>query len=684
MRATRMFRSTKDLQKASNSSGKAKSEYILIIQQNPAESKQLRRYLENLGYTVKEYANCSEALEFIKKSSPILIISDITVQGMKGYELCHILKSAPETSSLPFMFVSSSDSTPDKILGFQQGGDDYITKPFEPGEIKVRVESLLRRFKGKKAAPTLDSVPPVKPPVDTAVQLQALKVLEEQKERFKVDSEQINAEDDSEQAEPVQSPVEELSASEDETQKPTLSEESADAFDSAEPDLDDFLDSVMTADKTPVPDKAKTPEPPRAPSDVSAASSESPIGPPEEAAAGSESPPEPKVEAPKPPKSPESAPPEKTTMSAATLHFDKSIRPESGVTLSASKPEAAPEKEKSKPAAPKAVYPSMATEKIIKAQASAKLDMPTRKQIMNAAPAEVYGFALEIYRQLIAAKGEFGAAEFHTIISLCEKMTELSIANNEMLKLALKRTEGTVLEVHNINACIVAMVTGKNLGLPAGELVLLSMAALLFDLGMVRVNPKIFAKKGDLSSKDRSSIQHHVEHGVEIIEKAIRDEFPQECEYITTAIMQHHERENGQGYPNKLRGDQIAQSAKIVGLADTYEAMCHVRFYRDRQTTYRALQEVVAMKKTFFDPAILRAMVNELTFFPPGCYVRLNTDEIGVVIDTSPQHSMRPKVKILVDAEGSPLPTPKTVDLVDSPFIYIAKAIDDEDLVNIP
>ena len=86
------------------------------------------------------------------------------------------------------------------------------------------------------------------------------------------------------------------------------------------------------------------------------------------------------------------------------------------------------------------------------------------------------------------------------------------------------------------------------------------------------------------------------------------------------------------------------------------------------------------MKKIHFDPVILRALVNELTFFPIGCYVKLNTDEIGVVTDTSPIHSMRPKLKILTDSEGLPLDTPKVMDLVQAPFLYVVKPLEDEDI----
>lgn len=726
MRSTQMFKSMKELQEITETPSSSRSDYILIIQQDPLESKQIRRYLENLGYSVKDVVNGIEALNTIKKTPPALIISDISIQGMKGYELCQILKNEPSTSSIPFMFITSSVSTPDKIIGFQQGGDDYITKPFEPGEIKVRVESLLKRFRSRKAISTIDTVPQSTATAESKTQKEALRALKQQSERFRTESDIAKAVSP-ERSQTIQE--QQALKAQEPRYAPPIKPDERDAGKSmkavykktsGETDLDDFLDSIMqrekAADVAAAEPKERVKEVPK--TDIPKAEPPEPVekpaaGPAGEALRVEKTEPAykaPKVHTEEIPEIEDAEPAGKTVensfadeaeaeveeATAASMPeiseaerlmpFEDSPSPRPAAPVSAERIKTETRTQEPRPGQPirHQAYPGIDTERIIRAQASAKLKMPARKQIMDAPSADVYQYALEIYRRLIEAGGDFGSAEFHTIISLCEKMTEIAIANNDLLKLALRRSEGKILEIHNLNACIIAMVTGKNLGLPARELVLLSMAGLLFDIGMIKVNPKIFTKKGEISTKDRSSIQRHVEYGAETIEHAIKDEFPQECKYITTAILQHHERESGQGYPKKLKGDQIAQSAKIIGLADTYEAMCHVRFYRDRQTTYRALQEVVAMKKIFFDSGILRALVNELTFFPPGCYVRLNTDEIGIVIDTTSLHSMRPKVKILVDSEGAPLPAPKIIDLVDSPFIYIAKAIDDADLVNIP
>jgi CheY-like chemotaxis protein len=78
-------------------------------------------YLETLGYKVKSAQNGNDALNLIKKAHPLMVISSLEMEGIKGYELCQILKRNSETSLIPFMFISATDSTPDRALGFQQG-----------------------------------------------------------------------------------------------------------------------------------------------------------------------------------------------------------------------------------------------------------------------------------------------------------------------------------------------------------------------------------------------------------------------------------------------------------------------------------------------------------------------------------------------------------------------------------
>jgi DNA-binding response OmpR family regulator len=144
MKATRMFQAYNDFRSSSEKEIEGQK-YILIADENPLEIKMISGYLETLGYRVKSAPNGTDALNMIKRAHPLMVISSIEMEGIKGYELCQILKRDSETSLIPFMFISASDSTPDRALGFQQGCDDYIMKPLDPNVLKSRVEALLRR-----------------------------------------------------------------------------------------------------------------------------------------------------------------------------------------------------------------------------------------------------------------------------------------------------------------------------------------------------------------------------------------------------------------------------------------------------------------------------------------------------------------------------------------------------------
>jgi phosphoserine phosphatase RsbU/P len=84
------------------------------------------------------------ALRAIEKNPPDLVLLDIVMPGIDGYEVCRRLRAAPASRDIPVMFLSSLDEVQDKTLGFEVGGNDYLTKPFEMLEVKARVRSLLK------------------------------------------------------------------------------------------------------------------------------------------------------------------------------------------------------------------------------------------------------------------------------------------------------------------------------------------------------------------------------------------------------------------------------------------------------------------------------------------------------------------------------------------------------------
>ena len=116
---------------------------ILIVDDKPENIRFLSDFLSKQNYQIRKAINGQAALMAIKILLPNLILLDINMPGMGGYEVCKSLKNDPETSSIPIIFLSAGDDITDKIQAFQVGGIDYITKPFHLEEVLVRVQTQL-------------------------------------------------------------------------------------------------------------------------------------------------------------------------------------------------------------------------------------------------------------------------------------------------------------------------------------------------------------------------------------------------------------------------------------------------------------------------------------------------------------------------------------------------------------
>lgn len=121
----------------------ADSPNILIVDDNPDNLRLLAKMLEAQNYSVRKSLNGKMALQAVQRNPPNLIILDITMPGMNGYEVCQQLKASPHTANIPIIFISALDCVDNKVRAFEMGGQDYITKPFQELEVLVRVKNQL-------------------------------------------------------------------------------------------------------------------------------------------------------------------------------------------------------------------------------------------------------------------------------------------------------------------------------------------------------------------------------------------------------------------------------------------------------------------------------------------------------------------------------------------------------------
>jgi two-component system alkaline phosphatase synthesis response regulator PhoP len=122
---------------------------ILLIEDETAIQELLRYNLEKEGYTVISAYDGEQGLAFVKSCKPDLIILDLMLPVLDGYEFCKILRADKETSLIPVIILSARNDIIDKVVGLELGADDYITKPFNPRELSARVKARLREGQRK-------------------------------------------------------------------------------------------------------------------------------------------------------------------------------------------------------------------------------------------------------------------------------------------------------------------------------------------------------------------------------------------------------------------------------------------------------------------------------------------------------------------------------------------------------
>ncbi len=219
---------------------------------------------------------------------------------------------------------------------------------------------------------------------------------------------------------------------------------------------------------------------------------------------------------------------------------------------------------------------------------------------------------------------------------------------------------------HLASVGVLAIRIGADLGYDRGELAGLGLAAFLFDIGLWQLPERVLAKGDPLTAEEQNLYQSHPRLSADIVRRS-----GIQRDGLVEAVLEHHEREQGQGYPQGLPGSAIHPHAKIIGLMDTYTRLTAPRPPQPRLQPHEAIREIVRSKHESFPSALIKALLSEISVFPPRTMVKLNTGEVGRVVAVNRNHPLRPKVEVIVDSKGDRLHAPKLVDLSEAPFLYI-------------
>lgn len=238
----------------------------------------------------------------------------------------------------------------------------------------------------------------------------------------------------------------------------------------------------------------------------------------------------------------------------------------------------------------------------------------------------------------------------------------------------LDRGTTSYIICHSVNVAILSVAVGDALKLPSHKLIELGMAGLLHELGMFKLPDTFQNANRPLTDIEKRALSAHPLLGYRVLKEM---GFPPN---VTLAVLEHHEKENGTGYPQGLTGDKIAMSAKILAVASAYDAQIVSRPFRSARNGYASLVELLKESKQAYDENILRRMIFILSLYPIGSVVELKNGSLAVVHDANPDDPRHPDVKILTNEAQNPLTDFPIVKLQERQDLDIKRVLNSEEI----
>lgn len=280
--------------------------------------------------------------------------------------------------------------------------------------------------------------------------------------------------------------------------------------------------------------------------------------------------------------------------------------------------------------------------------------------------------------ELMALFGKLRAGEeltqdpFNQLVDHLLKLVDSGA--DDVIQYVLYGMQGETGDVENgLNCATLAAIVAKKLQMPRHRLLTLVTAALLRDVGMFRIRPEIIAKEGSLSPEERRQVQTHPVHSYRMVSKELGY-----GDDVAIAVLQHHERWDGQGYPRKSARDKIRLEARVIAVTDSFVAMVSRKPYRSSMIGYTAMRNLLSDNGTRFDPDILKVFIQVIGIYPLGSIVLLNDSSVCRVIGNRAATPLKPKVKVIIDAAGHEYvdDSGDVIDLAEASGRFIAKAVD--------
>jgi len=218
---------------------------------------------------------------------------------------------------------------------------------------------------------------------------------------------------------------------------------------------------------------------------------------------------------------------------------------------------------------------------------------------------------------------------------------EIVSAKNAVINIVDLKSFDQYTYQHSVNVCVLSGVLGFAMKMTRSEICDLATAAIFHDIGKLFISKDILDKPGFLTQEEFEEIKKHPPLGAEYMKERLKID-----KNIYLPVRQHHERYDGDGYPDGLAGDEIKLHAKIIAITDTYDAITSKRPYHDAIMPHEACEHIIGNAGFQYDPDAVDIFFRTVAPFPVGVSVVLSNGMEGIVFKNYTTFPMRPLIKL--------------------------------------
>lgn len=298
--------------------------------------------------------------------------------------------------------------------------------------------------------------------------------------------------------------------------------------------------------------------------------------------------------------------------------------------------------------------------------------LPLNSEEEESKPREIFGRALKVMENVFQDVRLGRIPSSREAMAVVKEMAELTIADpHALFALSMLKDYDNYTFTHSVNVSVISLTVGRACGLNEEQLRTIGLGGLLHDLGKLKIDVAIITKPGRLNDGELVEIRKHPGTGAELVEQM--DGVTAD---VIDIVLGHHLRYDRTGYPADSKGHLFSPMTDMTAIADTYDALTTLRSYQRPCTPRKAIERLRELAGTALHPQFTERFIASLGTYPVGTLVRLDSNELGLVVRVSTSDPDAVQLKVIYDSDGNKIDSPARLDLAGTDTHRIIAEVD--------